>query len=374
MLSLDNTYSEQEISAFFTRLQKLMPSEAITTVIEPKVDGVAISLLYENGILKYAATRGDGRTGDDVTQNVRTIKSIPAKLKISAPVFEARGEIYLPKSSFKAINEERIKAGDAPFANPRNAAAGSLKQLDSSIVRSRGLGAILYGAEAAEGLALESHRDVLALLRESGLPGERHFWVATSVEEVMEAIHKLDAIRHSFDYETDGAVIKVDSFRQRRLAGFTSKAPRWAMAYKYRPDRAETRLRDITVQVGRTGVLTPVAELAPVFVSGSTVSRATLHNEVEIKRKDIVIGDIVVIEKAGEVIPAVVEVKKERAPGANGSLQCRRNVPHAGTRLCVILNRSPSAASTHRVRPRSNGGLSISAAGERWTWRALARR
>ncbi len=330
MLSLDNTYSEQEIAAFFTRLQKLMPSQAIHTVIEPKVDGVALSLLYENGTLKYAATRGDGRTGDNVTQNVQTIKSIPAKVKVKAEFFEVRGEIYLPKSRFRAINEERVKAGEPPFANARNAAAGSLKQLDPAMVRSRGLAAIFYGIEAGEGLSLESHQEVLALLRESGLPSEKRFWVATSVEEVLDAIHKLDAVRHSFDYETDGAVIKVDSFKQRRVAGFTSKSPRWAMAYKYQPERAETLLRDITVQVGRTGALTPVAELEPVLVSGSTVSRATLHNELEIKRKDIRIGDVVVIEKAGEVIPAVVEVRKERRTGAEREFQMPATCPACG--------------------------------------------
>jgi DNA ligase (NAD+) len=335
MLSLDNTYSEEEVAAFFVRLEKLLPGGEIETVIEPKVDGVALSLLYENGVLQYAATRGDGTTGDDVTQNVQTIVGIPQKLKgTHVPrLLEVRGEVYLPKAQFAALNEERNAAGEPPFANPRNAAAGSLKQLDPAIVARRGLGAIFYGTGALEGAQWRTHREALDALRTFGLPIHEKTWTAETVQDVLAAIHALDAVRHDFPFETDGAVIKVNAFAQREAVGFTAKSPRWAMAYKYKPEQAETRLNDITVQVGRTGVLTPVAELEPVFVSGSTVARATLHNEEEIARKDIRIGDIVVIEKAGEVIPAVVEVRKERRTGAERVFKMPQICPACGSTI-----------------------------------------
>lgn len=332
MLSLDNTYSEEEVAAFFTRLEKLLPGEKIATVIEPKVDGVAISLLYEEGNLRYAATRGDGTTGDDVTQNVRTIRGVPARLH-GAHVprrLEVRGEIYLPKARFAELNEERAAAGEAVFANPRNAAAGSLKQLDPAIVARRGLGAIFYGLGVVEGADWPTHHKALAALRGFGLPVHEKVWSAASLDEVLAAIHELDTVRHGFAFETDGAVIKVDAAAQREALGFTAKSPRWAMAYKYKPEQVETRLREITIQVGRTGVLTPVAELDPVFVSGSTVARATLHNEEEVARKDIRVGDIVVIEKAGEVIPAVVEVRKERRTGAEEVFKMPEVCPSCG--------------------------------------------
>jgi len=332
MLSLDNTYSEAEVAAFFVRLEKLLPGQKIETVIEPKVDGVAISLLYEEGVLRYAATRGDGTTGDDVTQNVRTISSVPQRLTGAhlPERLEVRGEIYLPKARFAALNEERNAAGEPPFANPRNAAAGSLKQLDPAIVAQRGLGAIFYGLGVVEGASWPTHRAALAALRGLGLSIHERVWTATTLDEVLAAIHELDTVRHGFPFETDGAVIKVDAVLQREALGFTAKSPRWAMAYKYKPEQAETRLLDIIVQVGRTGVLTPVAELEPVFVSGSTVARATLHNEEEVARKDIRVGDLVVVEKAGEVIPAVVEVRKERRTGDERVFKMPETCPACG--------------------------------------------
>ncbi len=315
MLSLDNTYSEDEVANFYARVTRLLPNEKIPVVIEPKVDGVAVSLLYENGRLRYAATRGDGMVGDDITQNTRTIRSVPSQLKSAAPkVFEVRGEVYMDKRGFAKLNAERVEAGLPAFANPRNAAAGSLKQLDSAITAKRPLGVVFYGTGAIEGLALEKHSALFPLLKKLGLPGAERWWLADSVEEILKAIRELDRIRHDFAYQTDGAVVKVDALAQRERLGFTAKSPRWAIAYKYEAERVETRLHDIIVQVGRTGVLTPVAVLEPVTVSGSRVSRATLHNEDEIKRKDIRIGDTVVIEKAGEVIPAVVEVVKSKRP------------------------------------------------------------
>jgi len=315
MLSLDNTYSEDEVKNFYARIQRLLPNEKIPVVIEPKVDGVAVSLIYENGRLRQAATRGDGNVGDNITQNVQTIRSVPERLHGAAPkLLEVRGEVYMDIRGFEKLNDERRRAGLPLFANPRNAAAGSLKQLDPSIVAKRPLGVVLYGTGATEGVDIDVHSEIFPLLKRLGLPTTERWWVAGSVEEILNAIHELDDIRHKFAYQTDGAVVKVNSFAQRERLGFTAKSPRWAIAYKYEAERVETRLNDIVIQVGRTGILTPVAVLEPVFVSGSTVGRATLHNEDEIKRKDIRIGDTVVIEKAGEVIPAVVEVVKSKRP------------------------------------------------------------
>jgi DNA ligase (NAD+) len=315
MLSLDNTYSEDEIANFYKRITRLLPDEKIPVVIEPKVDGVAVSLMYENGHLKYAATRGDGSVGDNITRNVKTIRSVPQQLRGGAPkVFEVRGEAFLDKDGFKKLNKEREAAGLPLFANPRNAAAGSLKHLDPKIVAKRPLGIVFYGTGATEGADVDLHSKVFPLFEKLGLPTHEHWWLADSVEKILDAIRKLDRVRKDFPYETDGAVIKVDALVQREQLGFTAKSPRWAIAYKYAAERVETKLLDIKVQVGRTGILTPVAVLEPVVVSGSTVSRATLHNEDEIERKDIRIGDTVVIEKAGEVIPAVVEVVKSKRP------------------------------------------------------------
>src|SRR5438094_155841 len=313
MLSLDNTYSEKEVASFYARITRLLPNERIPVVIEPKVDGVAVSLLYENGRLRHAATRGDGAVGDDITQNIKTIRSIPERLRSARPsVFEVRGEVFMDKRGFAKLNEERSKAGLPLFANPRNAAAGSLKQLDPAIVAKRPLGILFYGTGAVEDVDLENHSELFPLLEKFGLPTSERWWLADSFEEILNAIRELDKVRADFAYQTDGAVVKVDAFAQRERLGFTAKSPRWAIAYKYEAERVETRLIDILVQVGRTGVLTPVAVLEPVTVSGSRVSRATLHNEDEIKRKDIRIGDTVVIEKAGEVIPAVIEVVKSK--------------------------------------------------------------
>ena len=315
MLSLDNTYSEEEVANFYARLARLLPQEKIPVVIEPKVDGVAVSLLYENGRLRHAATRGDGVVGDDITQNIKTIRSIPERLRGTAPkVLEARGEVYMDKKGFEKLNAERKKSGLPLFANPRNATAGSLKHLDPKIVAQRPLGLVFYGTGATEGIDVDLHSEIFSFFKKLGLPTHEHWWRADSLDDILDAIRKLDTVRRRFRYETDGAVIKVDSFVQRKRLGFTAKSPRWAIAYKYAAERVETRLNNIIVQVGRTGILTPVAALEPVLVSGSTVGRATLHNEDEIKRKDIRIGDTVVIEKAGEVIPAVVEVVMSKRP------------------------------------------------------------
>jgi DNA ligase (NAD+) len=315
MLSLDNTYSKEEVANFYKRITRLLPDEKIPVVIEPKVDGVAVSVVYENGKLKYAVTRGDGVFGDDITQNIKTVKSVPHQLRNPAPkIFEARGEAYLDKKGFYKLNQQRAAAGLSLFANPRNAAAGSLKHLDPKVAAKRPLGMIFYGTGAVEGAEVDLHSKIFPLFKKLGLPTHEDWWSADSVDEILNAIRDLDEIRRDFPYETDGAVIKVDALTQREQLGFTAKSPRWAIAYKYAAERVETKLLDVKVQVGRTGILTPVAVLEPVLVSGSTVSRATLHNEDEIKRKDIRIGDTVVIEKAGEVIPAVIEVVQSKRP------------------------------------------------------------
>ncbi len=334
MLSLDNTYSEEEVGAFYRRIEKLLPDEKIPVVVEPKVDGVAVSLLYEEGRLQYAATRGDGTTGDDITQNIRTIRSVPEQLKNGAPrLFEVRGEVFMTKEGFARLNAERSEAGLPVFANPRNSAAGSLKQLDPAITAQRPLGAVFYGTGAVEGIELTHHSQLFALLKKLGLPCSERWWAAESLEQILRAIRELEKLRHDFAYETDGAVVKVDDFAQRESLGMTAKSPRWAMAFKYEAERVETKLLDILVQVGRTGVLTPVAALKPVFVSGSTVSRATLHNEDEIKRKDIRIGDTVVIEKAGEVIPAVVSVRTDLRDESARKFRMPAKCPVCGSKV-----------------------------------------
>jgi DNA ligase (NAD+) len=332
MQSLDNTYSEEEVADFVERLQRLLPGEEIPMTIEPKVDGVAIALLYENGRLTRAATRGDGTAGDEVTRNIRTIGVIPATLRGKAPrILEVRGEVYLPKETFARINAERDEQGLPVFANPRNAAAGTLKQLDPNIVAERKLSAVFYGFgafEPAEGEALPpTMEEFFGSLSGWGLPVNPRHWRARDAAGVMKAITELGEIRRGFPFETDGAVIKADLIAQHARLGSTSKAPRWAIAYKYEPEQAATRLLDITVQVGRSGVLTPVAELEPVTVAGSTVSRATLHNEEEIARKDLRIGDRVLIEKAGDVIPAVVKVLTEERDGSEKVFHMPKHCP-----------------------------------------------
>ena len=330
MQSLDNTYSAEEIGDFVERLQRLLPGEEIPFTIEPKVDGVAICLLYEKSRLVRAATRGDGTTGDEVTRNIRTIGVIPMKLHGKAPdVLEVRGEVYLPKETFARINAERDEQGLPTFANPRNAAAGTLKQLDPNIVAERKLSAVFYGyGEVEPETALPKRmEEFFGQLKAWGLPVNPRHWLARDAAGVMAAINELGAIRRDFPFETDGAVIKADLIAQHARLGSTSKAPRWAIAYKYEPEQARTRLLDITIQVGRSGVLTPVAELEPVFVAGSTVARATLHNEEEISRKDLRIGDWVLVEKAGDVIPAVVKVLTEDRDGTEKTFRMPDHCP-----------------------------------------------
>jgi DNA ligase (NAD+) len=340
MLSLDNTYSQAELAEFLSRLKRLLPGEPMEWVVEPKIDGVAINLRYENGLFTLGATRGDGTTGDDITPNLRTIRSVPTRLRVadaaSVPLLlEVRGEVYLTKDGFQKLNAERKAAGEELFANPRNAAAGSLKQLDPRIVAKRPLDIVLYGIGQTEGSSddPQTQSEMLDWLKRLGFKTPEKTWRCGSMEELLSAIEQLDKLRRDFAYETDGAVIKLESFAQRARAGFTSKAPRWAIAYKYAAEQAETLLKGITVQVGRTGALTPVAELEPVFLAGSTVSRATLHNEDYIRQKDIRIGDTVTIEKAGEVIPAVVDVVLTRRQGREIPFRFPQSCPECGSRV-----------------------------------------
>ena len=317
MLSLDNLFAKDGIEAlrkWIASVEKLLPGEPLAWLVEPKIDGLAVNLRYEDGVLKSGATRGDGATGDDITDNLKTIRSVPLRLsgKDVPEVLEARGEVYLPVAGFQRIREEMIAAGEEPFANARNTAAGTLKQLDPATVAKRPLEIVLYGLGDVSVDSPPTQDAMLAWLKAFGLRTPKFTRLCATADEVMAAINELDAIRDSFGYETDGAVIKLNALEQRERVGFHSRAPKWAKAWKYVSEQAETRLRAITVQVGRTGVLTPVAELEPVLLRGSTISRATLHNEDEIKRKDIRIGDTVVIEKAGEVIPAVVRVVVEK--------------------------------------------------------------
>ena len=320
MMSLDNTYSQEEVRKFVDRVKKLLPGEPLEWVVEPKADGIAIGLRFEDGLFTSGTTRGDGIAGDDVTANLRTIRTIPLRLNSlgqadATEVLEVRGEVIMTRSGFAQLNRERTDAGEPLFANPRNATAGSLKQLDSALVARRPLDIVLYGCgEIIGGPPIDSQSGLLDALGRLGFHTPQHTWRCSSVDEVLDAVAELDRVRGGFDYDTDGAVIKLNSFAQRDRIGATAKAPRWAMAYKYAPEQTQTRLNAITVQVGRTGTLTPVAELEPVFLDGSTISRATLHNEEEIARKDIRVGDTVIIEKRGDVIPGVISVVKDLRP------------------------------------------------------------
>jgi len=374
MMSLDNTYSEEELSAFFARVQKGLGREQVECVIEPKVDGVAISVRYEDGVLKHGVTRGDGTTGDDVTNNLKTINTLPLRLPKDGPqTFEVRGEVFMPKAGFAKLNQEREEAGESLFANPRNSTAGTLKLLDPKIVAKRPLDIVFYGLADASGLPIESQNDVRKLLEAAGLPKSNLLWQADSAEGLLKAIRELDEQRKALPYETDGAVIKVNAFTDQSELGVTSKAPRWAIAYKYQPEQAETKILAVDIQVGRTGALTPVARLEPVFVSGSTVSNATLHNFEEIERKDIRVGDRIIIEKAGEIIPAVVSVKTEKRDGSEQPIVPPTHCPVCGTGVHrdeeQVVIRCPNPKCPEVVKRRiehfvSRSAMDISGLGE----------
>lgn len=309
LLSLDNAYSEDDVRAWHERCVRAASRPVDRFVVEPKIDGLSIALWYRDGRLERALTRGDGLVGEDVTANVRTIRSIPERLTEAISFLEARGELFMPLGSFRALNDARQAEGATPFANPRNAASGSVRLLDRKITASRNLDAFFYALAELENEELpETHGEALSRLEALGLRVNPNNTLCRSLDEVLAAIDAIGELREHLDYAIDGAVVKVDDLELQRRAGSTSKSPRWAIAYKYPAEQAQTRVRAIVVQVGRTGALTPVADLEPVILSGTTVSRATLHNEDEVARKGVRVGDVVVIEKAGEIIPRVIRV------------------------------------------------------------------
>jgi DNA ligase (NAD+) len=317
MLSLDNCYSPDELSEFDRRVRKWLDSEDVSYVVELKVDGLGIALLYEGGVLVRGATRGDGMIGEDVTSNVKTIRSIPLRLDPGSGLssVEVRGEVFLPLESFKRLNVERAEAGQTPFANPRNAAAGSIRQLDPKVAASRPLDAVFYTISYSDGQMPGTHHECLEALRKAGLKTSPHVEVFRGMDAILEHLTAWESKRDSIGFEVDGMVVKVDSLDQQRRLGYTAKNPRWAIAYKFPAKQMTTKLLDIRVQVGRTGALTPVAVLEPVEIGGVTVARSTLHNEGEVRRKGLMIGDWVLVERAGDVIPQVVKPILDRRSG-----------------------------------------------------------
>lgn len=337
LLSLGNVFSAEELRAFDERVRSGLPAGSkVEYVIEPKIDGLACSLIYENGKLVRAATRGDGVVGENVTANVRTIRSIPLTLKVpdgeTVPeLLDVRGEVYMPRQAFMRLNEQRAERGESEFANPRNAAAGSLRQLDPQVTASRSLSFFAYYL-VGEG-AQPKHSESLALLAHYGFKVSENYKVVENIDEAIKYIGDFNELRQGLSYDTDGAVIKVNDVYQQRILGATGKDPRWATAYKYPPEQAETTLEDIDWRVGRTGVLTPTAVLTPVKLSGSVISRATLHNEDFIRAKDIRIGDRVVINKAGEIIPEVLRVVVEKRTGDEKEVAIPSVCPECGWRV-----------------------------------------
>ncbi len=336
MMSLDNVFDEDELNTWFDRVEKESPAPQY--LCELKVDGLAINLLFENGQLVRALTRGNGVTGEDVTLNVKTIKVLPHALsgkKVPAQI-EVRGEVFFPVAAFNQLNEELEEAGKALFANPRNSAAGSLRQKDPRVTASRPLSVVVHGVGANDGLAFKNQSDAYTELKKLGLPTSDRFKVCGTRAEVIEFIRYYNEHRHDVEHEIDGVVIKVDSISEQRKLGFTSRAPKWAIAYKYPPEEVTTKLLDIKVSVGRTGRVTPFAFMEPVKVAGSTVTNATLHNQEEIERKGVLIGDTVIIRKAGDVIPEVLGPVLDKRTGKEKKFVMPTHCPECGSELKAI--------------------------------------
>jgi DNA ligase (NAD+) len=360
MLSLANSYSEEELREWDARVRRLLGDEKVEYVIEPKIDGLGIAIVYENGLLVRGATRGDGKVGEDVTQNIKTIKSIPLRLnpKGALRAAEVRGEIYMPVEGLRELNRKREEAGEPPFANPRNAAAGSLRQLDPKVTASRPLDAMLYTLSWMEtgNLMPPTQDKCLEAMKGSGLRTNPNNRKVDSIEKVLEHIDSWRTKREELEYQVDGVVIKVNSIEQQQRLGFTSKDPRWAIAYKYPPQQMTTKLLDIAVFVGRTGALTPVAVLEPVRIGGVTVSSATLHNEDEVTRKGLRIGDYVLIERAGEVIPQVVKPIVERRTGEEREFKMPTACPICGSKATrgegEVVRRCVNASCPAQVKER----------------------
>lgn len=337
MMSLDNTYSADEVRQFDERVRKNLPGEKVEYVVELKFDGVSISLVYKNGKWAWGSTRGDGEKGDDVSANLKTIRSIPLSLMAASAkmpgAIEVRGEIYMTKKALEKLNKEKESSGEELFANPRNAAAGSLKLLDSKIVAARGLDIYIWGVGHYEGIKFDTHSEVLGYLKEAGFRVNPHYKICKNIEEVIEYCNSFEDKRYKLDFEIDGMVLKVNGLDQERRLGATSKSPRWAIAYKFPAEKALTEVKDIIVGVGRTGAITPVAILNPVHLSGTTVSRASLHNFDEIARLDVKIGDQVYVEKSGEIIPKVISVAKEKRSGKEKEFIIPTKCPACGSSL-----------------------------------------
>lgn len=373
MLSLANTYSKEELAEFLARAERMLRRPVGSYTAELKMDGAAVSVVYREGRLVQGVTRGNGREGDEITANIRTICNLPLRLtgKHVPKELEVRGEVYMPHAIFRRLNEEREESGLAAWANPRNAAAGSLKLLDSRETAKRGLRIALYALVGD----VKSQAEGIEQMRELGLPVVDLFRLCPSIEEIWKFIEEVERRRPTLDYDIDGVVIKVNPVREQQLLGSTDKSPRWAAAYKFSPEQAKTRIEKIVVQVGRTGVLTPVAELEPVLLAGSTIARATLHNQEEVERKDIRPGDLVVVEKGGDVIPKVVSVDLKHRPKGSEPWKMPSTCPSCGTRLvhregevavrCPNAHGCPSQGLRRLVHFVSKAGMDIDHLGEK---------
>ncbi len=373
MLSLDNCYSEDELREFDGRVRRLLGGEQVEYIVELKIDGLGVALMYEDGVLIRGATRGDGRMGEEVTQNIKTIKSVPLRLRPGGiRTAEVRGEVYMSKEGLRKLNREREKAGEPLFANPRNAAAGSIRQLDPKVAASRPLEVFLYTLSYSKEPMPRTHEECLSLMRSGGLRTSPQTKKFGRIEEVLGHIASWESKRDDLEYEIDGIVVKVNSLEQQKRLGYTAKNPRWAIAYKYPPKQMTTKLLGIDIQVGRTGTLTPVAVLEPVQVGGVTVTHATLHNEDEVKRKGLRIGDHVLIERAGEVIPQVVKPIAERRTGAEKEFRMPTSCPVCGSKAVreegEAARRCVNASCPAQVKERlrhfcSRGAMDIEGVG-----------
>jgi DNA ligase (NAD+) len=378
MLSLANAFSDEEMLDFDTRVKKLAEQADIEYIAEPKFDGLAIELVYQDGVLVVGSTRGDGETGEDVTVNLKTIQSIPLLLRTSRNIpekIEIRGEVYMEINEFKKLNASRQSNEEPLFANPRNAAAGSLRQLDSTVTASRKLHFFAYDIGLTQGITIDSQEELLKTLFKLGLRVYPHFRKCKNIEEALDYYRQLQEKRDQLPYEIDGIVVKINDFEVRRMVGEVSRSPRWAIAYKFPPRQTTTRIREIVIQVGRTGKLTPVALLEPVKLSGVTIQHATLHNEDEIKKKDIQIGDWVLIQRAGDVIPEVVQPIIARRDGSEKKFVMPANCPECGDKVLRLPEevdfRCPNISCPARLKESiqhfaSKGAADIEGLGNKW--------
>jgi DNA ligase (NAD+) len=375
MLSLDNALDTKELEAFLDRIQKSLGGQSVQYVCEPKIDGLAVSLVYQDGVFLRGATRGNGKTGEDVTSNLRTIRSLPLRLLEMVPgTLEVRGEVFMYKEDFARLNYSREEKGEPLFANPRNASAGSLRQLDPVVTSSRPLAVCLYHVVHPEKFGLQSQNEILEWLQKTGFPVQKDNTLCSGNGEVLDFIREWDARRHELNYVTDGVVIKINELAQWGRLGVTAKAPRWAIAFKYPPEEKKTRVLDIEVSVGRTGALTPTAILEPVHLSGTVVRRASLHNQDEVLRKDIRIGDMVCVRKAGEIIPEIVSSDPDLRDGTEKEFVMPDSCPVCGSHVTrlpgEVAVRCPNTSCPAQIKEgllhfASRQGLDIRGLGEK---------